>query len=89
MLRSAVAGKALELFDLSEQRWRLQADDIVMLASDGVETLAGDKLVAVLNNPGGLSLQELAGDLMASIEAIGHSGQDNASVILYRPDQAS
>jgi hypothetical protein len=50
----------------------------------------------VLNKPDGRSLQALAGDLMASIEATGHSGQDNASVILYRPgpdmirpDQAS
>ena len=48
---SGSATTALELIDLCEQPWRLQADDIVILASDGVETLAGDKLVAVLNNP--------------------------------------
>ena len=91
MLRSAVAGKALELVDLCAQPWRLQAGDIVILASDGVETLAGDELLAVLKNPGDRALQELVGDLMASIEAIGHRSQDNASVILYRPgtDQAS
>jgi serine/threonine protein phosphatase PrpC len=93
MLRSAVTGKALELVDLCEQPFRLLAGDTVILASDGVETLAGDELLAVLNNPGDLSLRELAGDLMASIEAIGLSDQDNASVILYRPgagtDQAS
>jgi protein phosphatase len=96
MLRSAVAGKMLELVDLCEQPFLLQAGDIVMLASDGVETLDGDELLAVLNKPDGRSLQALAGDLMASIEATGHSGQDNASVILYRPgpdmirpDQAS
>jgi serine/threonine protein phosphatase PrpC len=96
MLRSAVAGKLLELVDLCEQPWRLQTGDLVVLASDGVETLDGDELLAVLNNPDGRSVQELAGDLMASIEATGHSGQDNASVILYRPgpemvrpDQAS
>jgi len=89
MLRSAVAGKVLELVDLCEQPWRLQTGDIVILASDGVETLAGDELLAVLNNPGDKSLQELAGDLMASIEATGHSGQDNASVIMYRPGQTS
>jgi len=86
-----VVQPALELVDLCAQPWRLQAGDIVILASDGVETLAGDELLAVLKNPGDRSLQELAGDLMASIEAIGHSSQDNASVILYRPgtDQAS
>jgi len=91
MLRSAVAGKMLELVDVCEQPWQLQAGDVVILASDGVETLAGDELVAVLNNPRDRSLQELASDLTASIEAVGHSSQDNASVILYRPgtDQAS
>ena len=60
-----------------------------MLASDGVETLAGEELLAVVSKAGDRSLQALAGDLMAAIKAIGHSGQDNASVILYRPGQAS
>ena len=89
MLRSAVAGKMLELIDVCEQPWRLQTGDIVILASDGVETLDGDELVAVLNNPRDKALQELASDLTASIEAVGHSGQDNASVIMYRPGQTS
>ena len=89
MLRSAVAGKMLELIDVCEQPWRLQAGDVVILASDGVETLAGDELIAVLNNPRDKSLQELASDLTASIEAVGHSSQDNASVILYRSCQTS
>jgi protein phosphatase len=84
LLRSALAGKTLELVDLCEEPCRLQAGDIVVLASDGVVTLAADQLVGVLQNPGDKSLQELAGDLMALIEATGHSGQDNASVILYR-----
>ena len=89
MLRSAVAGKTLELIDVCERPCRLQADDIVMLASDGVETLAGEQLLAVLSKAGDRSLQALASDLMASIKAIGHGGQDNATVILYRPGQAS
>lgn len=84
LLRSALAGKALELVDLCEEPCRLQAGDIVVLASDGVVTLAADQMVGVLQNPGNKSLQELAGDLMTSIEATGRSGQDNASVILYR-----
>lgn len=84
LLRSALAGKALELVDLCEEPYVLQAGDIVVLASDGVVTLAEDQLVAVLQNQRDKSLQELADNLMASIEAAGHSGQDNASVILYR-----
>jgi len=80
MLRSAVTGKV----DLCDEPYLLRAGDIVILASDGVETLTEDQLAAVLQNPNDKSLQELAGNLMALIELAGHSGQDNASVILYR-----
>lgn len=84
MLRSAVAGKVLDLVDLCEQPWQLLAGDIVMLASDGVETLAVDELAAALKNPRAKSLQQLADDLTASIEAAGQRSQDNASVVLYQ-----
>jgi len=84
LLRSAVVGKVIELVDLRKQPYPLKTDDIVILASDGVETLAEDELAAVLSKPADRSLQTLADDLMASIEAAGHNGQDNASVILYR-----
>ena len=84
VLRSAVMGEIIELVDLRKQPYPLQTDDILILASDGVETLADDELAAVLRNPGDKSLQTLSDNLMASIEAAGHSGQDNASVILYR-----
>jgi serine/threonine protein phosphatase PrpC len=84
MLRSAVAGKVVELVDASKEPWLLRAGDIVLLASDGVETLADDELATLLNNPYEESLQALADKLMTRIEAAGDSGQDNASVILYR-----
>jgi protein phosphatase len=83
-LRSAVMGEIIELVDLRKQPYPLQTDDIVILASDGVETLAEGELAAVLGNLADKSLQTLADKLMASIKAVGHSGQDNASVILYR-----
>jgi len=84
MLRSAVAGKVIELVDAGKEPWLLQAGDIVLLASDGIETLADDELASLLNNPHEESLQALADKLMTRIEAVADSGQDNASVILYR-----
>ena len=83
MLRSAVAGKVLELVDLCDEPRRLQADDIVMLASDGVETLAEDELIAVLEKRHEQTPQQLADNIMARIGAAGNSAQDNASIILY------
>ncbi len=84
LLRSAVAGKSIDLVDLCPEPVILQAGDIVVLASDGVETLAEEQLATVLHNPHELPLQQLAANLMAAIEAVGKLGQDNASVILYR-----
>ena len=84
LLRSGVSGKAIELIDLSDEPYLLMAEDIIILASDGVETLSGDELVSVLGNPADAPLQVLASNLMTRIRAAGHSGQDNASVILYR-----
>ena len=84
MLRSAVAGKVLELVDLCAEPRRLQVDDIVLLASDGVETLAEDELIAVLEKYPEQTPQQLADNIMDRIGAAGNSAQDNASIILCR-----
>ena len=55
-----------------------------MLASDGVETLTEDELVAVLQEQHEQTPQQLADSIMSRIEAAGNSTQDNASIILYR-----
>jgi serine/threonine protein phosphatase PrpC len=84
LLRSALTGKTVALVDLCDKPFQLECGDIVMLASDGIETLAEDELVALLQNAGPVSLDELAGKLLAAVEAVAASRQDNASVILYR-----
>jgi serine/threonine protein phosphatase PrpC len=84
MLRSAVAGKLLDLVDLCAGPRQLQEGDVVILASDGVETLAEDELIAVLENRHDQTLQQLASNMMTLIEAADNSTQDNASIILCR-----
>lgn len=84
MLRSAVTGKLIELIDLPVEPCRLQLDDVVILASDGVETLADDELIALLEKQHHQSPQQLADSIMTRIEAAGNSAQDNASIILCR-----
>jgi len=84
LLRSALTGKTVALVDLCDQPFRLEAGDIVMLASDGIETLAEDELAVLLQDADVLSLDELAGKLLAVVKAAGRPYQDNASVILYR-----
>lgn len=83
-LRSAVAGRVVPMVDLCDAPLQLQAGDLVMLASDGVETLADDELAGLLQDAGTLALDELAGNVLAGIEAAAARNQDNASLILYR-----
>jgi len=83
-LRSVVTGYEIALVDLCDQPFRLETGDIVVLASDGIETLPEIELAALLQAAGGMLLDELAGKLLAGVKAAGRPYQDNASVILYR-----
>ena len=84
LLLSAVSGGTIAMIDLCEEPVPLQAGDLVMLASDGVETLEEAELVILLQGPDTLSVDELAAKLLAAVEAAAASHQDNASLILYR-----
>ena len=83
LLRSALAGKTVDLVDLCDQPFSLETNDVVVLASDGVETLAEGEMAALLQAVNDVSLDELAGMVMAGIHAAARPYQDNASVILY------
>lgn len=83
LLLSAVSGGTIAMIDLCEDPVPLQAGDLVMLASDGVETLEEAELVTLLQGPDTLSVDELAAKLLAAVEAAAASHQDNASLILY------
>jgi serine/threonine protein phosphatase PrpC len=84
MLRSAVTGRDVTMVDLCDTPVQLQPGDLVMLASDGVETLAEDELAGLLQDADRLALDDLAEKLLAGIEAAAARNQDNASIILYR-----
>jgi serine/threonine protein phosphatase PrpC len=83
-LRSAVAGRAIAMVDLCDTPLQLQAGDLVMLASDGVETLAEDELADLLQDVDTLALDQLAGKVLDGVTAAAARNQDNASLILYR-----
>lgn len=84
LLRSALTGRNVALVDLPGQPFRLEDGDLVVLASDGIETLNVAELAGLLQDTAVMALDELAGRLLAGVEAAGRTNQDNASVILYR-----
>jgi len=83
-LRSAVMGEELSLVDLCPEPAELVSGDMVVLASDGVETLTDEELVSILNNNGNQSVVELAQAIMNGIEECAVENQDNASLIIYQ-----
>jgi protein phosphatase len=84
LLRSAITGKTVTMTDLCDNPLKLQTGDLVMLASDGVETLGEAELTALLQHSDALALDALAAKLLAGVEDAAARHQDNASIILYR-----
>lgn len=86
MLRSAVTGEEIELIDMSTQPLPLGPGDVVILASDGIETLDADTIVDLVTNSldAGMSADAIARALIASVSARRRPHQDNATVIVAK-----
>lgn len=82
MLRSALTGEALDLVDTTSHPLPLEAGDCIVLASDGLDTLADDEIGAVIerNMPDGPD--KIAQALISAVEACGYPHQDNATVVV-------
>ena len=82
-LRSVVHGSDLPLVDMSAAGYPLAAGDVVLLASDGLETLSPAALTETLqahaDDAGALTRALLDG-----VAAAGVPRQDNATVVAYR-----
>jgi PPM family protein phosphatase len=82
MLRSAVVGEDLDLVDLSQSPWALQGGDVVVLASDGIHSIADieiARVVAAYRNDGADATAEA---LIAAVKDARVSHQDNATVVV-------
>lgn len=85
-LRSALIGEELPLIDQNEQPFVLQADDRLLLASDGLESLDETQiaeLTAVHESP-----SKTVASLLAAIEDLARPGQDNTTALVYRHEHA-
>lgn len=85
-LRSAVSGGELALVDSSSQPRPLAAADRVLLASDGVMTLADERIAAVLQETLDDTPEDAAATLVKQVDAVNRPRQDNVTVLLYRAD---
>jgi serine/threonine protein phosphatase PrpC len=84
-LRSAVTGEAMELIDLSQEPFRLDANDIVVCASDGILTLTESEISAILKKLRGSHANEIAKALVQAVKDRARSRQDNTTVQVLLP----
>ena len=81
-LRSVVMGQDIPLIDLQDDAIELEAGDVLILASDGLETLSEDEIgtIAAANATSSRAMVEA---LLAAVVSRAMPYQDNATVIVY------
>jgi len=81
-LRSAVTGAEIELIDRSREPLAMQTGDIVILASDGIQTLSQQAILQLVEEHAGDGPAAVAAALLAAVTAVGEPHQDNATVVV-------
>ena len=84
ILLSALTGDPISRMDQSKTARRLIKDDWVILASDGLETLAPDEILSVVVGNPRASAKQMCQLLLDAVDARDAPSQDNATVIAVR-----
>jgi serine/threonine protein phosphatase PrpC len=90
-LTSALTGKDIPELDCPERRLELEDGDIILLASDGLQTIAEEDLASILDAASRLESRDIAAALIEAVAAGGNPDQDNTSVAVirvYQPEPA-
>lgn len=84
-LMSALTGGKIRMIDAPVEMTWLQEDDIVICASDGLNTIPAARIAAKLEVHGALPAAELAEILIEEVSAERKSSQDNLTVAILKP----
>jgi serine/threonine protein phosphatase PrpC len=83
-LTSALTGKDIPELDCPPRRLELEDGDIIVLASDGLQSLADEDIASILDSLSAMESREIATALIRAVAAEGVSDQDNTSVAVIR-----
>jgi protein phosphatase len=86
-LRSALMGEEISLVDTSSSPMPFFAGDIIILASDGLETLPEKTIIKIIKKHHRSGLDECGDALIKAVEETKKPSQDNCTVLLYSPPQ--
>lgn len=81
-LTSAVTGGPLKEIDCPGQAMILKRGDLVVLASDGIQTIPDDQIVSSLKSASDLSAAERVSRIISEVDDLSMIGQDNLSVCM-------
>lgn len=82
-LRAAVDGQDLDLVDIPTKTYRLQTGDVLVLASDGLETLSETDIKRILTDNALRPVSEKMSALLDRVQSLDLPNQDNTTVIVY------
>lgn len=83
MLFSALLGENIDLVDIPEAPVRLESGDVIMIASDGVETCSLEELIGIVGGRDDAAA-ELVDQILTAVEDHEIDYQDNATLIVCR-----
>ncbi len=86
-LRSALVGKTPTLID--ERSLALEQGDIVILATDGVDTISQDELQDVVSQNKALSPEAISATVLKRVKDAAKPNQDNTTVVIYKHAKAT
>lgn len=82
LLFEAVRGEDIKLVDAPDSPFPLELGDVVVLASDGVESCSPKELAEIVSS--GYAAEELVDRILRAVEAHEYTFQDNATLIAIR-----
>jgi len=84
LLTSVIIGRQIERVDCPHAPFRLEAGDVLILSSDGLQFLTDQQIATILGAAGSGPAQVILEMLMGAIERLDHPDQDNVSVAVIR-----
>lgn len=88
VLRSIVNNEPSKMVDVCQTPYGLESGDLLLLASDGLETLSDAQIVEVLNQGHNNPIKDIVDQLLSQVSAAEKKNQDNSTLLIYRhPDR--
>ena len=87
-LRAALTGDEIALVSASEELLPLKEGDLILAASDGLQTLNDEAIAKIIDEARNTSAKETAAKLLQSVLGAARPKQDNATVAVLKPPSA-